>query len=124
MIVLAGSVAGVAALVLVAWWLGLGGGGLGGEAEACAAAEDNAYGFVAEAAVVSSDGKAALVRGGDGSFVLLKAHGVHLAARRLQPPLHIDQLDDGVTIATGERMFGDVRLKLPPEDRDRLRAMV
>ena len=123
-LVLTGSIAGVVALVLIAWWLGLGGGAIGGEAEACQAAEDNQYGFAAEAAIVSADGKAALVRGRDGSVLLLKVHGAHFAARRLAPPLRVTAVEDGVVVETGERMFGDVRLRLAAKDRDALVADV
>lgn len=118
LIVLGGSIAGVIALVLVAWLLRLGGAAIGDEAEAKRAAEDHQYGFVAEEAWVSADGRAALVRGGDGSFVLLKVHGAHVAARRLKPPLRVSRGDDGVVVATGELMFGDVRLRLAAEQRD------
>ena len=124
LLLLGGSVAGVLALALAAWWLGLGGGGIADEAGAIRAAEDSQTGFVAEAAFVSSDGRAALVRGSDGSFVLLKLHGVHLAARRLAPPLTVTAAHDGAIVASGERMFGDVRLRLAAEDRDKLLALV
>ena len=122
--VLAGSVTGVLGLVLAAWWLGLGGGAIDGEAEALRAAEEAQVGFVAESAVVSSDRQAALVRCGDGSVVLLKVHGAHISARRLTPPIRIRAERDGVVIATGERMFGDVRLRLDSDARDKLQAMV
>ena len=123
-ILLGGSVAGVLALVAVAWWLGLGGGAIADEAQARQAAEESQTGFVAEEAIVSSDGKAALVRGGDGDFILLKVHGVHVAARRLAPPLSVRTLPDGAIVASGERMFGDVRLSLSAEQQDKLRTMV
>ena len=123
-LILAGSITGVLVLVLIAWWLGLGGGAIAGEAGACQAAEDSQFGFVAEAAIVSADGKAALVRGRDGTLLLLKVHGANLAARRLAPPLRVTAIEDGVLVATGERMFGDVRLRLSPEDRDKLLTRV
>ena len=123
-LILAGSIAGVLVLVLIAWWLGLGGGAIGGEAEACRAAEDSQFGFVAEAAIVAADGQAAVVRGRDGSVLLLKVHGAHLAARRLAPLLRFTPVPDGVMVATGERMFGDLRLRLSPEDRDKLLTLL
>ena len=124
LLILGGSIAGVLALVLVAWLLRLGGASIADESEAKRAAEDHQTGFVAEAAFVSTDGKAALVRGRDGSFVLLKVHGANLAARRLEPPLRATASEAGIVVATGERMFGDVRLDLPPGDRDKLLNMV
>ena len=123
-LVLGGSIAGVLALVLVAWLLRLGGASIEGEAEAMRGAEAHQYGFSAAEAWVSSDGKAALVRGRDGSFVLLKVHGANLAARRLEPPLRATASGEGILVASGERMFGDVRLELPPEARDKLLKMV
>ena len=123
-LVLAGSVAGVLGLVLVAWWLGLGGDDIDGEAQALRAAEEAQVGFVAESAVVSGDRQAAVVRGSDGSVVLLKVHGAHLAARRLTPPFRMRAERDEVVIATGERMFGDVRLRLDSDARDKLQSMI
>ena len=123
-IFLTGSVAGVIGLALIAWWLGLGGGAIDGEAQALRAAEEAQVGFVAEAAFVSNDRQAALVRGSDGSVVLLKVHGANLAARRLTLPIRMRAENDGVVIATGERMFGDVRLRLGSHERDKLQDML
>ena len=123
-LVLAGSIAGVAGLVLAAWWLRLGGGAIDGEAGALRAAEEAQVGFAADAAFVSSDGQAALVLGDDRSLVLLKVHGANVAARKLAQPLQLRTDGDAVIVATGERMFGDVRLQLSREQRDKLLAMV
>lgn len=123
-LLLLGSIAGVMVLAAIAWMLHLGGGAIAGEAEACRLAEDDAVGFTAEQAVVSTDRNAALVRGIDGSFVLLKVHGAQIASRHLASPLRATPGPEGVTIATGERMFGDVRLLLSPEDRDKLLTLV
>lgn len=123
-LVLAGSVAGVIGLAVIARMLRLGGVAISGEAEARAFAELNHVGFEAEEAFVSADGASALVRGRDGSFVLLKAHGAQMASRRAMAPLRIEATGEGVRIATGERMFGPVPLQLPPEARDKLMALV
>ena len=121
---LAGSLAGVLALAAIAWMIGLGGGAIGDAGEAMRTAEAACSGFRAERAFVSRDGRAALVGGADGDLVLLKVHGVHVAARRLARPVAIEASGDDVAIATGERMFGSVRLVLDPEDRDKLLTMV
>ena len=121
---LAGSLAGVLALAAIAWMLGLGGGAIGDGDEAMRTAEATCSGFRAERAFVSRDGRSALVAGADGDLVLLKVHGVHVAARRLTLPVAVETSADGVTIATGERMFGRVRLVLDPEDRDKLLTLV
>jgi hypothetical protein len=55
---------------------------------------------------------------------LLKAHGVHVAARFLARPVEAESEAEAVRIRTGERMFGDVRLRLDPQQRDKLQAML
>jgi hypothetical protein len=117
---LAGSLAGVLALAAIAWLMGLGGGAIGEGGEAMRTAEAACSGFRAERAFVSRDGRAALIEGAEGDLVLLKVHGVHVAARRLAHPAVLEASADGIVIATGERMFGQVRLVLGPEDRDKL----
>jgi len=121
---LAGSLAGVLALAAIAWLMGLGGGAIGDADEAMRTAEAACSGFRAEHAFVSRDRRAALVEGAEGDLVLLKVHGVHVAARRLTRPVAVETSADGVAIATGERMFGRVRLVLDPEDRDKLLTLV
>jgi hypothetical protein len=121
---LAGSLAGVLALAAIAWLMGLGGGAIGDGDEAMRTAEAACSGFRAERAFVSRDGRAALVEGAEGEIVLLKVHGVHVAARRLTRPVAVETSADGVAIATGERMFGQVHLVVDPEDRDKLLTLV
>ena len=123
-LLLVGSIAGVLGLAWVAWMLGLGGAVIGSDEEACRIAEESLAGFSARESLVSSDGAAALVRGDDGTLMLLKVHGANIASRRLPAPIMAINVDGGVMVATGERMFGDVRLHLSPEDRDKLLAMV
>jgi hypothetical protein len=123
-LLVAGSLAGVLALAAAAWLLGLGGGTITGEAEAMREAEDALSGFRAARALVSRDRRAALVRGIDGELALLKVHGVHVAVRRLQPPVEVKDEGETVRVATGEAMFGAVRLRLDPQDRDKLRTML
>ena len=53
--------------------------------------------------------RAALVAG-NGALALLKRHGAQVAARRLIAPLYLKTAVEGVTVATGERLFGDVTL--------------
>ena len=104
--------------------MGLGGGAIGDGDEAMRTAEAACSGFRADRAFASRDGRAALVAGADGDLVLLKVHGVHVAARRLARPVIVEPSIDGVSIATGERMFGRVRLVLDAEDRDKLLTLV
>lgn len=107
----------------IAWLLGLGGAEIADEAEAHRIAEEALAGFSAGEAFVSSDGRGALVLGKSGSPALLKVHGAQVAARRLDR-LHVESMPEGVRIGSGERLFGDVLLRLPAESRDRLLTLV
>ena len=106
---LAGSIAAVLALAGIARWLRLGESRIGSAAEAREIAEQMLAGFVAHGAVVSQDGSAAIVAG-NGAIAVLKRHGAKVAARRLLPPLALGPAIEGVTVKTGERLFGDVTL--------------
>jgi hypothetical protein len=121
---LIGSVLGVLGLAAAAYWLGLGGGGLTDAAEAGRMAEEALPGFLAGEALLSSDRRAALVLGDAGDVALLKLHGVHVAARRAKRPLRVERLDTGLRVESGERMFGGIALRLPPEERDRLLTLL
>ena len=81
-------------------------------------------GFVARDALVSHDGSAALVLG-NGAIAVLKRHGARVAVRRLVPPLWRRDIPEGVTIETGEKMFGPVTLiGVFPDDVARMEAML
>ena len=58
------------------------------------------------------------------NLALLKVHGVHVAVRKLQCPVDVKDDGDTVRVASGEPMFGTVRLRLDPADRDKLQAML
>ncbi len=103
------SVVGVLGLAIVARMLRLGEGKIASADDACRIAEDMLAGFVARRAIVSKDGGAALVAG-NGTVAVLKRHGAKVAARRLVPPLRLRDVAEGVTIDTGERLFGSVTL--------------
>lgn len=118
---LVASILGVLGLAAAARLLGLGGGTLGDPARI---AEEALPGFMAQEAVTSVDGRSALVIGQAGDAALLKTHGVHVAARRLERPFRLELVADGVRVSSGERMFGSVTLFLPPEERDRLLTLL
>lgn len=120
---LLGSVLGVVGLAAAAYLLRLGGGELP-EAEVGRMAEEALPGFVAGEAVLSRDGRAALVLGAAGDAALLKLHGVHVAARKIVRPVRVERIDEGLRIESGERMFGNVTLRLSPEGRDRLLTLL
>ncbi|MES2754015.1 MAG: hypothetical protein V4659_05060 [Pseudomonadota bacterium] len=106
---LGGSLVAILLLAGVARALRLGESRIADPATARRLAEEALVGFDARAALVSSDGNAALVAG-DATIAVLKRHGANVAARRLLPPLHVRRTVEGVAVATGERMFGDVVL--------------
>lgn len=111
LIELGASLIAILTLAGVAWALKLGGGTIADEAQAMRDAEAILSGFDAERAVLASDGKAALVHGRDGSVALLKVHGSQVAGRRLSTPLDARSGPDGLTVASGERRFGNVLLR-------------
>ncbi|KRC79792.1 hypothetical protein [Sphingomonas sp. Root241] len=121
---LGGSVAAVLVLVLISWLLKLGESRIADAETAKRMAEDALSGFVARDALVGTNGAAALVLGNDG-IALLKRHGAKVAARRLARPLWRRPSPEGVTVESGERMFGPVLLYgVLPEDVDRLEAQL
>lgn len=106
---LGGSLAAILLLAGLARWLKLGESRIVDEATARRFAEEALAGFVAGPALVAPNGDAALVVGG-GAIALIKRHGANVAVRRLIPPLRLREAIEGVTVDTGERMFGAVTL--------------
>jgi hypothetical protein len=121
---LGGSLAAILVLAWIARLLKLGESRNADFDTALRMAEEALRGFVARAALVGTNGAAALVLGTDG-IALLKRHGAKVAVRRLGRPLWRRPSPEGVTIETGERMFGPVLLYgVLPEDVDRLEAQL
>ena len=106
---LGGSLLAILALAGVARMLRLGESRIASAAKAREMAENMLAGFEAHAAIVGTDGNAALVAG-NGAIAVLKRHGAKVAARRLLTPLHLTTAVEGVTVETGERLFGRVLL--------------
>jgi hypothetical protein len=106
---IAWSLVAVLALAVIARALRLGESRISDAATAREMAQEALVAFEARAAVVSTDGSAALVAGG-GAIAVLKRHGAKVAVRRLVSPLQLSEAVEGVTIDTGERMFGRVTL--------------
>lgn len=107
---LIGSLIAILALAGLARWFGFGGGWIASEEQARAEAEASFAGFRAARATLSSDGAAALVEGTDGSFVVLKRHGVHPAGRRVTPA-QLRDTAEGVRVETGDARFGTVLVR-------------
>ena len=121
---LGGSVAAVLVLGLISWLLKLGESRIADEATAKRMAEEALSGFEAREALVGTNGAAALVLGNAG-IALVKRHGAKVAVRLLGSRLWRRPSPEGVTIESGERMFGPVLLfGVLPEDVDRLEAQL
>ncbi len=106
---LGGSIVAILLLAGVARMLRLGESKIATAADARRFAEEALVGFEARHALVGQDGNAALVAG-NGAIAVLKRHGAQVAVRRLLPPLRIHEAVEGVTVETGERLFGAVTL--------------
>lgn len=122
-ITLAGSLAAVFTLAGIAWWLGV------GKAPAIADADDAKQqateahsGFRPAEAAVDGEGRAALVLGEDGEIVLLRPHGARFAARVFRAAPRCCAEGEQLIIASGERMFGDVTLRLGADEAVRWAA--
>ena len=121
---LGGSLVAILVLAWVARLLKLGESHIADPNTAAQMAEEILPDFEARAALVGTNGSAALVLG-KGEIAILKRHGARVAARRLSRPLWRRAAPEGVTIETGERMFGAVTLfGVLPEDVDRLEAQL
>jgi hypothetical protein len=117
-----GSLAAILLLALFSRWLKLGESRITDAAAAGRFAEEALAGFIARDALVSQDGSAALVLG-NGTIAVLKRHGARVAARRMTPPLWRRDIPEGVTIETGEKMFGPVTLLgIFPDDVARMES--
>lgn len=108
-IVFAASLAAVLALAGLAAWLRLGGTDrrLADPKLVMLAAEEALPGFVAQAAAIGSDGRAALIFGDGMRIVVVKAHGARIAAREIVWR-DVRATHEGMVVATGERRFGEV----------------
>lgn len=106
---LGGSLVATLVLAWIARALKLGESRISDAETAAGFAEEALAGFRAGRAIVGTDGAAALVAG-DAGIAVLKRHGARVAVRRLVPPLALRVAVEGVTVDTGERLFGAVLL--------------
>ena len=109
--------ASLAAVLVIAWLTGRMGLGPSGpairdEAHALALAEEAECGFVGVEAWVDADGRAAIVRDRAGDAMLVRAHGVAHAARRIGRDTDIRLEDDRLVVTPADRRFGPVTLTL------------
>ena len=111
---LIGSLAGITLVVLAARWLGNGPARLEDEGEAMTLAREMVAGFQPVDAVRCGEGRAALLLGHGGEFVLLKRLGSHFAARLLDAPVSARLIGEHcLEVESGDRWFGRVQLTMP-----------
>lgn len=103
-----GSLAAVLATAGVVAWLGLGRDGR--IDDPARLAEDLLADFESEEVFADAAGRAALVRGRDGSWALLRLQGLHPVVRRFPVRPALENDGGKVRIASGEHRFGDVTI--------------
>ena len=110
---LAGSLAAILLLALMAHKLGLGGDvRLRDPDEARALARAAVCGFEAVEIVLDRAGIGALLRDGQGKVLLLRRHGAHFAARLVDSHAGVRLDRNFLTIPAADRQFGCITLDL------------
>ncbi|HEX9807240.1 MAG TPA: hypothetical protein VGA34_10120 [Alteraurantiacibacter sp.] len=108
-----GSLTAIAALVAIAWWLGLGGTARISNADEARELADNAVcGFEPAEIALDADGHGALLRDPAGHIMLLAPHGIHFAARMLGQEATARLNGERLTVSTGERRLRPITLDL------------
>ena len=108
-----GSLAAIAALAALAWWLRLGPPRrLQNDDDARREANDAVDGFEPVKVALDREGRAALLRDAAGQILLLRQHGTHFAGRVLTPAASATIDAGAVVVDTAERRYGGVRLEL------------
>lgn len=116
LVILAGSVLAVAALVLASHQLGLGGEPrVRDEDHARELAAEALYGFQPVEIAIDKAGYGALLRDADGRVMLLRCHGAHFAGRLLDRGTQARLDRNFLVIAPADRFFGKVTLNLGRE---------
>jgi hypothetical protein len=121
---LVGSLAGVLALGAIAWWLGLGRTEPLTKAEAEERAAFEFGPLQVRESFVDLGGQTAVVFGADQQVVALKRHGTQPATRLLSRPVQWRAENDRLLLGTRDGMFGDLVIRLPAEERDRLTSLL
>ncbi|MGB7406285.1 MAG: hypothetical protein WA906_11390 [Pacificimonas sp.] len=114
------SIAGIAAIVAIAWWLfGRTPSEPMTEEDAVRTARALLPAFDPVEAVCGRDGRGALLRGSDGGIALLRPVGDHVSARFLTQKASATINGDELRVRTGEAMFGTTSLRLGHDDAKR-----
>ena len=108
--------ASLVAVLFIAWLVGKVGLGsdprIADAAHAIRLAEEAEAGFNGADVARDRAGFAALVRNGEGRLLLVRAHGNHFAARRVDASVEGRLDKDFLTLTTPEKTFGAVTLQL------------
>lgn len=121
--ILLGSVAAVLILAGIARLLKLGTSPrIESEEAAAQHARDAHSGFRPREVALDRDGRAALVLGENGEAILLRPHGAQITARVFHVLPNAVQDGPTLTIQTGERLFGDIKLMLDDAEAARWAA--
>ncbi len=116
LLVFAGSLVGVAFLVLVSWWLGLGRGArIAGEAEARELADNALCGFSAEHVTLAIDGRGALLADSRNRIMVLVPHGALFVARLLDETACALRAGTQLTVTGSDPTFPAMTLDLGHE---------
>lgn len=110
----AGSLAAILALAGLARWMKLGGAPrLASAADVARAASEVEDGFTPVACACDAAGAAALARDAAGRIMVIRRHGNRFAGRVLGPGAAAQASGTAITVACGERRFGEVFLTIP-----------
>ena len=113
----AGSLGAILALAALAWKLGLGppGAPFTSDKAVREAANEAVIGFAPIQIARDAEGHAALAVDAEARILLLRAHGAATAGRLLGPLASARANGTTLTVATGERRFGDATLSGVPD---------
>ncbi|MFN2099138.1 hypothetical protein [Altererythrobacter sp. MF3-039] len=108
-----GSLLAILVLAWIAKKLGLGGElRIESEDHARQLADEVLNGFDPQEIEVGSDGRSAIMRDGSGQVMIMRQHGNKFAGRLLGPGSGSAVEEDRLEVRTGDRRFGDLRMKL------------
>ena len=118
LLIFGGSLGAITLVVILVWWMGLGGEPrIGDEAHARELAENAMCGFEPIEIVLDAKGHGALLLDNKGQILLLAPHGSHFASRLLDTN-STAWIEDGVlVIDSGEQTFARALLELGTEAR-------
>ena len=108
-----GSLGAILAVAGLVRWMGLGGRPkLADPSQAREAANEAVDGYVPEEIAIDAQGQGAIMQDSAGRILILKPHGNKFAGRLLNQDAAADVAGDVLTVISGERRYGSVKLSL------------